>query len=231
MKIKMIINSKFHDYYDTAIGYGGIDKSIIYNRKTEEIEFKKLSNYTLYPERKITKDYTYDFSAYIINFVGKIYPCICTEITYVWNLFKQNNEDKKYFFYSIDKYINFLKKNNIKLKEKYFWSNISIFNKKGIKNFFDKNNWNFLSDFNLKYKVPVLVYDTRSKIFLNPCLKDYEFAKVIDPFTAFQEIQMYISNFLLNPEKEIPPMSDKVMSDCKGFDKWSFKKLSIKKRK
>ena len=41
----MYIVSKFHDYYDTAIGYGGVDKSIVYNRKTKYIDIKADSKY------------------------------------------------------------------------------------------------------------------------------------------------------------------------------------------
>jgi hypothetical protein len=41
----MLIISKFKDYYDTAIGVGGIDKSLVYQRITTEIEVDIFSKY------------------------------------------------------------------------------------------------------------------------------------------------------------------------------------------
>lgn len=69
-------------------------------------------------------------------------------------------------------------------------------------------------------------------IELNACLKAVEFHRLVDPFTTFQEIQMFLGG-LAAPEKSIPPVSDKDMIVAKGFDlKTSFRKdPSGKKRK
>jgi len=60
------------------------------------------------------------------------------------------------------------------------------------------------------------------KIVYNECLKDLEFFKLIDTFTAFQELQMYFGA-MAQPNKPIPHISDKDMVSIKGFDKWSFR--------
>jgi len=57
----------------------------------------------------------------------------------------------------------------------------------------------------------------------NAPLKDFEFYKIFDPHTAYQEISMYMYNFA-EPMKEIPEISDETMAEIKGFDKWSFRK-------
>lgn len=68
-------------------------------------------------------------------------------------------------------------------------------------------------------------------VWLNPCLKDFDFYKVFDSFTAFQEISMFITGVL--GENKIPPVqiSDTDMRDAKGFDERSFKKDPTKKHK
>jgi len=55
-------------------------------------------------------------------------------------------------------------------------------------------------------------------------LDDLEFYRVVDPYTAFQEIQMYLSGVLGFNNPVIPEMDDETMRDIKGFDKVSFKK-------
>lgn len=56
-------------------------------------------------------------------------------------------------------------------------------------------------------------------------LKRVDFHKIMDPFTIFQEIQMWLSGVL---PKDGPPMvaitDDIIKRDKHGFDKWSFKK-------
>ena len=74
-------------------------------------------------------------------------------------------------------------------------------------------------------------YDGRDKLFIiNPLLKDYEFYKVIDPFKAFTEIQMFISGVLGTGEKDIVEVEDKYKIAQHGFDKWSFRKEPEKKK-
>lgn len=66
------------------------------------------------------------------------------------------------------------------------------------------------------------------ELILNPQLSSYEFAKIKDPQTTYQSIEMFLSN-IAHPNKPIPAISDRDMRDAKGFDKWSFRKESLKK--
>jgi len=63
-----------------------------------------------------------------------------------------------------------------------------------------------------------------STITWNDCLRSVEFFRVFDPYTAFQEIAMFMANLAV-PLKEIPAVSNCDMIEAKGFDKkWSFRK-------
>ena len=66
-------------------------------------------------------------------------------------------------------------------------------------------------------------WNDKTNMRLNPRLSDFGFARVLDPFTAYQELRMWLSN-LTNPEKPIPYVSDQDMLLAKGFDKFSFRK-------
>jgi hypothetical protein len=57
----------------------------------------------------------------------------------------------------------------------------------------------------------------------NGSLKEHEFFRMFDPFTAFQEIAMFVSNLAV-PLKPIPKVPDKVLAGAKGFNEWSFRK-------
>ena len=94
--------------------------------------------------------------------------------------------------------------------------------------------------------VPIFIYDSdydrkfigrytrrSNEVFItNPTLKDYEFYKVQDSFTAFQEIQMFLGGVLGKGEKEIVEIEDKYKISQHGFDNKSFRrdKANGKKR-
>lgn len=72
----------------------------------------------------------------------------------------------------------------------------------------------------------------RSRVALvtfNAELKPFDFVRIVEPFTAFQEISMFMGNLAV-PLKEIPEISDQDMAIAKGFDDWSFRKLPTKKK-
>ena len=69
----------------------------------------------------------------------------------------------------------------------------------------------------------------KSKMVWNASLKEFEFFKVFEPYSAFQEITMFLGS-LASPEKEIPEMTDDVKIGQKGFNEWSFRKPPSKKK-
>ena len=65
----------------------------------------------------------------------------------------------------------------------------------------------------------------------NPTLMDYQFYKVFDPYSAYQEISMFLGNQLCNTkEAEVPVGDDIVLAESKGYDKWSFRKEPSKRQ-
>ncbi len=62
-----------------------------------------------------------------------------------------------------------------------------------------------------------------SSITYNALLRPLNFAKVKDPYTAFQEIAMWVSN-LAAPQKDMPIISNKMKIATHGFDEWSFRR-------
>jgi hypothetical protein len=233
----LIISKKCNkDYYDGVVGTMGIDKTLVYNREPIEIEdndrpsfFRKrrgfqssksantlLSNFRSYG---IEHDLYEECGFFIIGFCGKLYVG--------WKVFYKEKtslgHDKLKFIITYD--FKFIEK--ISKPSKYRRVDI-------------ENNIRLLSEYDasqlfIDCNVPVFVYDndyrgydskyrTTDKFIINPNLKTYEFYKVFDSFSAFQEISMYIGGVLGRGEKEIIEVDDKYKIEQHGFNKWSFRK-------
>lgn len=76
------------------------------------------------------------------------------------------------------------------------------------------------------FNTPVIVYyESENRVVINERLNQFSFAKMVDPFTAFQELSMFIGNNLANVEDpDDLVMTDEQRAATKGFDKWSFRK-------
>lgn len=75
----------------------------------------------------------------------------------------------------------------------------------------------------LEVQQPIVAY-AYGKTVANPNLSHYKLIKVLDPYTCYQEIRMFIDGILCNSGKPIPYIDDKTLAEAKGFDKWSFRK-------
>ena len=64
----------------------------------------------------------------------------------------------------------------------------------------------------------------------NPILKDYQFSKVKDAYTAFQEISMFLGKMQEHDDKMVE-VDDKHKAFSKGYCCHSFRKKSTKKKK
>jgi len=60
-------------------------------------------------------------------------------------------------------------------------------------------------------------------LFTNPLLKQYEFHRVKDPYTAWQEISMFLGGVIPRQVPETVEIKDKDRITGHGFDKWSFR--------
>jgi len=242
----MRIISNFHDYYD-VVQATGQDQTLIYNRKPEEIEVRRFPFPVLrthfltehdYYRRRVGK---LQLQQHIIGFCGKIYPvvtlthldskksAVCYNIQEV-DAFFESHFDKK----TVEEY------RNGESTRKRWWN----------KDFIPHNEYNiyfsecaakkdaFVAMF-VEKRCPVFVgavvrlwrrtYENEGKLVYNGCLKELEFFRIFDTYSAFQEIAMFFGGMAV-PVKEIPHVPDKIMAGIKGFDEWSFRKPPQKER-
>lgn len=87
-----------------------------------------------------------------------------------------------------------------------------------------------------KHRSPIFVAELSTvtnqcgcRITYNAQLKPLEFFRVFDPYQAYQEVAMWLSNQAV-PLKPIPEMTDEIKIQSKGFDKFSFRKAKTKKK-
>lgn len=238
----MRLYSKFHDYYDTAIGYG-IDPNIVYSRKT--IEYDHYSNIgkqiedTLNTEKIFRQLY---LSCKNIDITNMIIVLFCGKLFTGLELTK-NTEPFSYrddveYCYDIETVEKFFKKHSVDINEtkekrqSYFRKRYKS-NKRTIIDFFDENKQiddNKYFDLHFLVDSPIILLKRdeegeKPPIIINPKLNDFQFYRCVDSFSTFQEISMFISGVMGG---KIPSMieikdEDKIVKH--GFDKFSFRRL------
>jgi hypothetical protein len=235
----LILNRGKKDYYDGVVQSVGMDKTIVYEREIIEItDNKKMPEQFKHRhwterrenrfssvcradvDKKKTKKYV-DVRGFVVGFCGKLYlgwKFKFNRIAWDENIKSKVELTQTDIIYGYENAKQYLKADywgsNLADEIKYIESYDPI-------DLFRKN------------KTPIFVYDTekRDDVFIvNANLKDYEFYRVIDAFTAFTELQMFISGVLGTGEKEIIEVEDRYKIGQHGFDKWSFRKEPSKKR-
>jgi hypothetical protein len=235
----MYIIAKNKDYYDGVVGSVGIDKTIVYERSPVELstketpkQFIKSNDYGWRTnrdnpftsigyadiDRKATKKYD-DNDFFIVGFCGKLYLG--------WKLYyKVKERGLMGIMEEVTKTDIVYGYENVKdiLKISYWRNNI-------------ENDVKTVMDFNpieifREVKAPIFTYEygREYKFTVNPILKDFKFYKEVDAFTAFTELQMFVSGVLGVGEKELIEVEDKYKIGQHGFDKWSFRREPTKKR-
>jgi hypothetical protein len=236
----MLLISKFNDYYDSCIGYG-VDKSVVYKRETEEgrLDNPSVISSTLRSFYQIEYSYSSDrlkrdwrgFS--VLSFCGKPYVFYTKEC---YSTTHTDTTNKNRCLYTLEELIEYFNKNDNNSYSHMVSYNYAVRNFKILQQ--DRTDYLPL---HFKYNSPILlfgheankidsIYRDGSDMIINPRLKDIGFQKKVDPYTAFQEISMFISGVLGSTEKETVNISDKDLRDAKGFDKMSFKKYPTKRK-
>jgi hypothetical protein len=222
----MRIHSHFKDYYDSALSFG-IDPALHYNRDEgkrfyyrQEIKAKLPQDLTTEIAHHDT-DYVREgkrwvptgfLSYFLIGFCGRIYPCI-----------KINKDGRVRFLYSEDALKAYetergslFRKDTHKQMVKFLTASIT---RDDI--FIEVNAPVFILFDDPEFRGRALNLDT------NPFLKELEFFRAVDAFTAFQEISMYLGNQLVKRDKP-DEIADKYKISQHGFDDWSFRKQASK---
>ena len=218
----MILHTDFHDYYDNAIGFG-VDQKVHFNRFTREIDIIL----------KTQNDRPVHYRSGLLGFCGFTYPFI--KLERLDKRFQCGWDDDRpkvletHFAYSYEAY---------KAKEAewhnfsndfWYWDQVRDVK---LKQFF--TDWAMQNDTVFReHQIPIWVMNYNSgkekNGIANPKLKDFQFERIKDSNTAFQDISMYLANILVE-QKEVASVEDKYRIQQHGFDlKESFR--NTKKRK
>lgn len=247
----MRIFSKFHDYYDKALGYG-IDQSVIYERKEEDITEFINKNSDIKDAIVQIHDNIFDFKVERINspelqilfkkiilFCGRVYFCI--EVAYKIKGVERYASTITEFVYSFDAFEKVVTKySKIDLTRGISSgifdgsrSKIIPINKR-FKSLFDKqgaeSDTAMLLHFELDSPIIVIDYDLlytyvkKINVHKNKRLRDIEFYKAVNTFRAFQDLSMFISGVMGGKSPIMVEVSDKDRIAKHGFDKFSFRK-------
>lgn len=199
----MIINSKFHDYYDTALAYG-VDKTIVLNRHEQVVDTPEVISKL--PTRYSWGRLGQELYGFWIGFCGKMYygerhkvyaahkP---SENTFYFNGEKLPSQKNK-------RWAHFTKETHDRIAQKDY---TYLFAELNVPYFlFQPHHW-----------------ANKGDLILYPCLEDYGFFKVFDSFSANQAIQQFLTNELAR-EKELDEPADKYKILAHGMDGTSFKR-------
>jgi hypothetical protein len=245
----MLIDSDFHDYYDSVLRVSGVDKTCPYLRKTSSIDFKvkdswqkeesttgvlfrKLGESTIYFDGKSRWTQREFIGRAVVAFAGNFYPMV---------KIPKPNGYKKTIVYDLDEATHMLRerfpKHMAKIekgrKQDIRWLDGAHPDK--LADFFDQSQWAPLEYLFREHNSPVLLIEgdwgSERTLTINPVLKKIKFMKVKDTYTAFQEIHTFLSGVLGVGE----PMTAEVGNDDRvkqrGFNKESFRKAPGKKKK
>ncbi len=244
----MRIQSNFKDYYDVAQKFGH-DEDFVYNRYTQKIEIPGWIGFELSDN---VKGATYE--SFFIGFCGRIYPVLRAEIYQKPLPDQPTPKAHVKICYKVEDVNRFIDEHTEQeARKEYYHTRIH-----SSKDWFIKTSspltieeWfkgssklqeSLMGNFE-KYYAPLFTveminptgkiksdYRHNTMISVNGCLSKFDFARKFEPFTAFQEISMFLGS-MATPQKPIPIHSDEMKAEINGFDnKYSFRKDPIRKR-
>lgn len=244
----MRIISNFRDYYDVVQAQGQ-DRTLVYMRNKIVDKKPKFSLPLWYDYGSSTIDgdgTVLDASSVMVGFCGKVYPVFRFHLFNHWN---RDKMDIVKFCFNLEDIDNFVLEHFKEKDYEGYFATKKLYGKtayrwrsstqQAYKVFFEKcaEAKDKHGDVFAKLHCPIFVMARENRgdsaiVTYNASLREHEFYRVFDPYQAFQEISMFLGA-MAEPRKPIPPISDEVMAEVKGFDKWSFRKppSTSKKRK
>lgn len=243
-----LIAGKIHDYYDSLLKYNSTEGNTFHRtNETIDINvYRRRVNYKGYViktkddehilsplitnkyfdtqiEKKINKTY-HRFLSISILFCGKLYFGLrCDkEITASLPFGKPITT----YIYTYTEFLTYCENEGIQIKE---WSNADnrkwtqpFFRVERLKNYFTPDD---LLDFSVTNKLVIAVVNGFMRknvgsqpVHLNCSLKEYEFYKLFDPYSAYQTLSQYVDGSLAYPGNIVTDIPDKYKIEAKGFD-------------
>lgn len=248
----MKIISPFKDFYDHALAYGHDDRVVLV-RKTEELYnsydsilrsvkmFDHLFEDFVYNINiRGAEECTISFEYVVILFCGKTYRGIRVTRTPSWRTpsWSKVQDVKSIVVYDGDALKNVVMNfgGDIDVdhqKRGRFWWGRQFFYNNSIRSWLSNQGTTEHREFAIANKFTALVVDGGSptRVINNARLADYDFFRVIDPVTAYQELDMFISGVLSSASNQMVVTEDKYKIQAAGFDDRSFRKPPSKHRK
>ena len=241
-----LIAGKTHDYYDSLLKYNSTEGNT-FHRTNETITLTVYNRYVNYKGTKETKDNDNVLSALITNnhfggelkkkvdktyfqfysisilFCGKMYfglRCVkeISSSLYIKSITT--------FIYNYDEFLTYCEAEGIEIKH---WSKEDsnkwkkpFFRFERLRDYFKPID---MLNFSIDNKLVIAVVDgfyrinnNTQPVYLNCSLKEYEFYKVFDPYSAYQELFMFVDGSLTYPGNIPIEIDDKYKITGKGFD-------------
>lgn len=230
----MRIISSFHDYYDVGMKYG-MDKEVVYIRKTEPI-------YKIEESKLDSKVYTFKYPMLLDRrYWGKHVFSICGKFYIGYWMYIPSYEpiakgiERTAFCYTIDELEREAKTwfPTIKMLDHKPWRDPRTYREILAWEF--SNQGKFLGhELHQKYKTPILFegcldfgkVEKPASLWKDINLKQLEFFRILkDPVILYQDIFMYISGIIGTPENKMAKINNEERVITHGFDlKYSFRK-------
>lgn len=167
------------------------------------------------PPRRYRDDDNWSYPV-IIGFAGALYPLMAVE-----------RYATKHSAYSADEYKLLSKRpaGSPHRHRSYSWYEL-LHPRIHVQQFFAKEGFERLEGVFAEYNVPIFVVERlgmrelqgRWCLSINRILNPFEFYRQVDPYTAFQNLQMYITGVLRQPVGPVGEVPDEVQIVKKGFD-------------
>lgn len=222
----MRIIAKKSDYYD-AVMKTGMDREVVYVRETKEVELDK----------KFGLDYLSSRHSGGYDTSHSVHLCLLGYCGYIFKIYILERSGAKYgtanwFFYDYEEFKKYML--SMGLGSKYDFGTSRWW--PGTYQKFDEQDTKALRELFHEYNTPLFLIHSKNrdgkkqKLTLGPILKELEFQKQKDPYTAYQDIFQYVAGHLNKPENTMVKISDLDKIHKHGFDKWSFRKMPTKKK-
>jgi hypothetical protein len=179
----------------------------------------------------------------VVVFCGKVYPCLEFTIAPDGDFY---GDTTKMYCYTFEQATDLFREHLSKAEQeglfsqrrrraRWSWQRENLL--KRIENFFSVmgESSGGLMDLHHKVEVPVMLLSVGGSrhpaLVFNPVLKDIQFYRIVDNFTAYQELAMFVSGVLGGKSPKTIEVSNDIKIAKRGFDEWSFRKEPGKKRK
>jgi len=240
----MRIISKFKDYYDSALAFGQ-DKSVVFVRDQQQLDAKlpphdilKAHTPKVRMDYKKKNDTEMFFGPVVVIFCGKTYRGMMvrrvTQLEPAKRVYGFTDTELKVFF-NFEELAAYLAQYEMEVKDETRWAWMTD-KSYIVRDFLGAQGTTELMDYCIANRFVTLTYNedlpdsynwrhVNTKSWTaNGNIGNLNFFKVFDPFSAYQELDMFISGTL--PQSTAMPIeiSDKDRIVQHGFDKYSFRK-------